>query len=51
MIVITLLKQGIPWDVIMGATDEEIALILGINQAYQQKQDEDMERTMARAYN
>ena len=50
MLVVSLLKQGIPYDVIINASDDEISLMVGINAAYQQKENEDMERNMAKSY-
>jgi hypothetical protein len=46
----SLLKQGIPYEVIMSASEEEISLLLGISAAYHQKENEDTERSMARQY-
>ena len=46
----SLLKQGIPYEVIMSSSDEEISLLLGISLAYRQKENEDTERSMAKQY-
>ena len=43
-LVITLLKQGIPYEVIQSATDSEFELLMGIMGALQQSEQEAMER-------
>ena len=43
-LVITLLKQGIPYEVINSATDSEFQLLMGIVEALQQAEQEAMER-------
>lgn len=50
MVVLSLLKDGIPWGVIQEATDDEISILIGINAALKQKENEDMERQAAKAY-
>ena len=43
-LVISLLKQGIPYEVIKSATDSEFELLMGIMGALQQSEQEAMER-------
>ena len=43
-LVLTLLKQGIPYEVIQSATDSEFELLMGIMGALQQSEQEAMER-------
>ena len=43
-LVITLLKQGIPYEVIKSATDSEFELLMGIMGALQQSEQEAMDR-------
>ena len=43
-LVITLLKQGIPYEVINSATDSEFELLMGIMGALQQSEQEAMDR-------
>jgi len=47
MITIRLLKLGIPWDFIMDATESQIHLILGIEAAMNQKENEDNQAQMS----
>ena len=42
-----LLKLGIAWEAISNFTDNDIALIVGIDAAYQQKEQDDQARQMA----
>ena len=42
-----LLKLGIPWDFIMDATESQIYLILGIEAAMNQKENEDNQAQMS----
>ena len=46
-IVLHLLKLGISWEAISNFTDAEINLVLGIEAAYQQKENDDQARQMA----
>ena len=50
MVMMSLLKEGIPYEVLVDASEEEISLLLGISAAYHQKENEDTERNMARHY-
>ena len=47
IIVVQLLKQGIPWDAIQSLSEEEVNFILGVISAYNQKESEDEQRAMA----
>lgn len=44
MLVITLLKQGIPYNLIEQVTDEELTILLGVGSAMIQIEQEAMER-------
>ncbi len=46
----SLLKEGIPYEVLVDASEDEITLLLGISAAYHQKENEDNERNMAKHY-
>ena len=48
IIVLQLLKLGVAWEAIMNFTEEEVILILGIEMAIQQKQQDEQMRDMAR---
>jgi|7_EtaG_2_1085326.scaffolds.fasta_scaffold14066_2 hypothetical protein len=50
MVMMSLLKEGIPYEVLDNATEDEISLIMGISAAIKQKENEDMERNAAKAY-
>jgi len=45
--ILHLLKLGIAWEAISNFTDTEISLIIGIDAAYQQKEQDDQARQMA----
>jgi len=45
--ILHLLKLGIAWEAISNFTDSDIALIVGIDAAYQQKEQDDQARQMA----
>ena len=45
--VVQLLKAGIPWDVIHSLESQEITIIFGVLNAFDQKQSEDQQRQMA----
>ena len=47
IIVIRLLREGIPWDVINALSEKELNFILGVTAAFNQKENEDQERSMA----
>ena len=47
MVTLRLLKLGIPWDFIMYATESQIYLILGIEAAMNQKENEDNQAQMS----
>lgn len=47
IIIVQLLKQGIPWDAIQKLSEEEVTFILGVMSAFNQKEDEDQQRAMA----
>lgn len=42
-----MLKIGIPWDVIQEISEPEVHIILGISAAFEQKENEDEQRSMA----
>jgi len=42
-----LLRKGIPWDVIQTLSEEEVNFVLGISAAFEQKVQEDEQRSMA----
>ena len=46
-IVLHLLKLGIPWEAITNFSDAEINIVLGVESAYQQKENDDQARQMA----
>ena len=46
-ITLRLLKMGIPWDFIMEATESQIYLVLGIEAAMNQKENEDNQAQMS----
>ena len=48
--VLHLLKLGIAWDAILSFTEGEIALILGIQSALDQRQSEEEAREMAKSH-
>jgi len=48
--VLHLLKLGIVWDAILSFTEGEIALILGIQSALDQRQSEEEAREMAKSH-
>ena len=50
MVMMSLLKEGIPYEVLVDASEDEITLLLGICAAYHQKENEDNERNMAKHY-
>tara|TARA_R110002020_G_scaffold449329_2_gene662421 strand:- start:123 stop:341 length:219 start_codon:yes stop_codon:yes gene_type:complete len=50
IIVVQLLKQGIPWDAIQLLSEEEVNFILGVTSAFVQKEQEDQQRAMAAAH-
>jgi len=45
--ILHLLKLGIAWEAISNFTENEIALVIGIDAAYQQKEQDDQARQMA----
>ena len=47
IVVVQMLKQGIPWDAIQTLSEEEVSFILGIMAAFNQKEEEDEQRAMA----
>ena len=47
IVVLQLLKQGIPWDAIQLFSEEEVHFILGVVAAFNQKESEDEQRAMA----
>ena len=47
MVTLRLLKLGIPWDFIIDATESQIYLILGIEAAMNQKENEDNQAQMS----
>jgi len=50
IVVVQLLKQGIPWDAIQLLSEEEVGFILGVLAAFSQKDEEDQQRAMAKAH-
>ena len=50
IIVMQLLKQGVPWDAIQTLSEEEVNFILGVIAAFNQKEDEDEQRAMAASH-
>lgn len=50
IIVMQLLKQGVPWDAIQTLSEEEVSFILGVIAAFNQKEDEDEQRAMAASH-
>ena len=48
-VVLQLLKIGIDWEAIQHFTEDEIHLILGVEMAIQQKQEDQQAREMARS--
>ena len=50
IVVVQLLKQGIPWDAIQMLSEEEVGFILGVLAAFSQKDEEDQQRAMAKAH-
>ena len=42
-----MLRIGIPWDVIQEISESEVNIILGISSAFEQKENEDEQRSMA----
>ena len=47
LVVVQLLKQGIPWDAIQSLSEDEVSFILGVISAFNQKDEEDQQRAMA----
>jgi len=47
IIIVQLLKQGIPWEAIQSLSEEEVSFVLGVMAAFNQKEDEDQQRAMA----
>ena len=47
IVVLQLLKQGIPWDAIQLFSEEEVNFVLGVVAAFNQKEAEDEQRAMA----
>jgi len=47
LIVVQLLKQGIPWDTIQLLSEGEVNFIIGVLAAFNQKEQEDEQRAMA----
>ena len=47
IVVMQLLKQGVPWDAIQMLSEEEVSFILGVIAAFNQKEAEDEQRAMA----
>jgi len=50
IVVVQLLKQGIPWDAIQKFSEEEVSFLLGVLAAFSQKDDEDQQRAMAASH-
>jgi len=50
IVVVQLLKQGIPWEAIQKFSEEEIIFLLGVLAAFSQKDEEDQQRAMAAAH-
>lgn len=50
IVVVQLLKQGIPWDAIQLLSEEEVGFLLGVLAAFVQKDEEDQQRAMAKAH-
>jgi len=48
IVVIQLLKQGIPWEAIQSFSEDEVGFVLGVIAAFNQKEDEDQQRAMAK---
>jgi|TARA_R110000824_G_scaffold374631_2_gene565191 hypothetical protein len=44
---VQLLKQGIPWEAIQTLTEHEVSFVLGVLAAFNQKESEDEQRSMA----
>lgn len=42
-----MLKIGVPWDAIQEISEAEVHMILGISAAFEQKESEDEQRSMA----
>jgi len=50
IVVLQLLKQGLPWEAIQTLSEAEINFILGVAAAFNQKEEEDQQRAMAAAH-
>ena len=50
ILVVQLLKQGIPWEAIQTLSESEITFVLGVTSAFSQKEDEDQQRAMASSH-
>jgi len=49
IIIVQLLKQGIPWEAIQSLSEDEVSFVLGVMAAFNQKEEEDQQRAMASA--
>ena len=47
IVVVRLLKEGIPWEAIQTLSEKEITFVLGVVTAFNQKEQEDQQRAMA----
>ena len=47
IIIVQLLKQGIPWEAIQSLSEDEVSFVLGVMAAFNQKEEEDQQRAMA----
>jgi|TARA_R110000824_G_scaffold14552_7_gene61820 hypothetical protein len=45
---VTLLKEGIPWEALVEFTSDEISLIMGINAAIHQQENDEQMKNMAK---